>query len=384
MTYQEVIDRIFLLQPRYTRKAVVLSQSLSSACGNPHLAFPSIHIAGTNGKGSVALKMAKALQFSGLKVGLFTSPHLFSFTERMKVNGQAIPEDKVVVLGEQALALCSKLAPEASFFDLMTLMAFCYFRDEKVDIAVIEAGIGGRFDSTNILQPILTVITSIGEDHMPLLGTNLEQIAEEKAGIIKKNAPLVLGPHADYAVIRQEAQSMGVPVYVAERVDGFYDLENQSTARRALELLKAPQEMIEKGLAVRPSCRFEIAAPNWIFDVAHNPSGVERLLEALQVHFPDEPFSVIVNMSQDKDVKKCLQLFASKAQHIYLVEAPRPRSMSASKMAEILTSLNFKAYTEVGKRYDLILGIRERCVVAGTFYIMQEIRDVLRRAGQIP
>ncbi len=384
MTYQEVIDRLFLLQPRYTRQAVLISQALSSACGSPHLAFPSIHIAGTNGKGSVALKMAKALQFSGLKVGLFTSPHLFSFTERMKINGQPITEDKVVALGEQVLTLSSQLAPEASFFDLMTLMAFCYFRDEKVDIAVIEAGIGGRFDSTNILQPILTVITSIGEDHMPLLGTTLEQIAAEKAGIIKKDAPVVLGPHADYAVIRQEAAQAGVPVFVTEKNEGFYDLENQATARQALQILKVSPEMIEKGLALRPPCRFEMASPEWIFDVAHNPSGIERLLEALQIHFPGEPFSVIVSMSQDKDVKKCLQLLASKAAHIYLVEAPRPRAMSASKMAEILSSLDFNAYTEIGKRYDLILGIRGRCVVSGTFYIMQEIRDVLRRARKIP
>lgn len=380
MTYQEVIDRLFTLQPRYNRRAAIISEALSKACDNPHLTFPSIHITGTNGKGSVALKIAKALEFSGLKVGLFTSPHLFSFTERMQINGVSIPEHKAARLAEELLKLADQLAPEASFFDLLTLIAFCYFREEKVDIAVIEAGIGGRYDSTNIVRPILSIITSIGEDHMPLLGTSIEEIAAEKAGIIKPGIPLVLGPRADYKVIQQEAESLSAPVFFAEQAPGFYDLENQAIARRALEVLNISLAAIEKGLSFRPACRFERVAPNWIFDVAHNPSAIERLLQAMEIHFPGEPFSVVLGMSQDKDVRRCLELLSSKAQHIYLLEAPRLRSIEASKMAEILSLLSFKAYTVIGKRYDLILGIEGRCVVSGTFYIMQEVRDALRRA----
>ncbi|MBS0615462.1 MAG: bifunctional folylpolyglutamate synthase/dihydrofolate synthase [Verrucomicrobia bacterium] len=381
MSYQQIIDRLFARQPRYDRQSVIVSEKLSASCDNPHLLFPSIHIAGTNGKGSVAIKMAKALEFSGLKVGLFTSPHLFSFTERIVINGVPISEEASIYWGKHVLELAEKLAPHASFFDLMTIMAFCYFREEKVDIAVIEAGIGGMYDSTNIIQPALSIITSISEDHIPILGTTLQEIAAEKAGIIKKNVPVVLGPSSQLEPILTAAKHS--PLYIAPEVPGFYDKENQSIAQLALELLSVKPELIQKSLSFRPKCRFEEVAPGWIFDVAHNPSGIAKLLEAQDLYYPGEPFSVVVGMSEDKDVKKSLELLGKKAQHLYLVEGSSTRSMKAEQMAAILSVLNLNSYTVVGKRHDLILKAGGRRVVCGSFYIMKQVFDTLRSAGII-
>src|SRR5215510_1155444 len=198
MNYQETIDYLFARLPMFSRigaaafkKDLVNIQKLSDFLGDPHKRFKSIHIAGTNGKGSVSHMLASILQTAGYKTGLYTSPHLKDFRERIKIDGEMVSKEFIVDFTEQIKIISEKIEP--SFFEITVAMAFEYFVEEEVDIAVIETGLGGRFDSTNIITPELSVITNIGWDHMNILGDSLEKIAFEKAGIIKQNTPIVVG-----------------------------------------------------------------------------------------------------------------------------------------------------------------------------------------------
>jgi dihydrofolate synthase/folylpolyglutamate synthase len=198
MTYQETCEYLFNAMPMFERQGASgykegldNSLALDEHFGHPHKKFLTIHVAGTNGKGSCSHTLSAILQRCGYKVGLYTSPHLVDFSERIRVNGQTIPEDYVVNFVEQEKSFIESLQP--SFFEVTTAMAFKYFADKNVDIAVIEVGLGGRLDCTNIITPILSVITNIGMDHTQFLGSSLEQIAFEKAGIIKPGVPVVIG-----------------------------------------------------------------------------------------------------------------------------------------------------------------------------------------------
>ncbi|MBU6447007.1 MAG: bifunctional folylpolyglutamate synthase/dihydrofolate synthase, partial [Verrucomicrobia bacterium] len=261
--------------------------------GSPHKSYPTIHVAGTNGKGSVATKIASVLQHRGLKVGLYTSPHVRTFTERMQINGRMISEEKA----EQLLDVVYD--PSLSFFDCLTLMAFLYFQEEQVDIAVIEAGLGGRLDATNVIVPILSVITSIGLEHTAILGDTLELIAREKGGIIKPNVPLVVGPTA--------APFFPNAIHVASAP--FYELENRAIAARSLEAIGISDT---KGLDANPPYRFQRIG-KLLLDVAHNPQAFERLIEGLKFHFPGQKFPFFLAFSRDKDWVRCVEIASSLA-----------------------------------------------------------------------
>lgn len=323
-----------------------------------------VHIAGTNGKGSVALKIAKGLERVGHRVGLFTSPHLFSPTERIVINGQPIAQEKI--------ADCTTEESMPVFFQKMTVRAFEYFAAENVDYAVIEAGIGGLLDSTNIITPVISVITSIAKDHAHLLGETLEEIAFQKAGIIKPGVPVIIGPKADFPIMHEKASRL----HIVERVQGFYDLENAAIARKALEVLGVPEYAIVEGLKHRPRCRFEQQG-NVIFDVAHNPDGFKRLLEAIEIHFPGQPFKAAVGMSKDKEIEKCLSLLAEKAQHIYLLQASSLRAAPIEEMASILDRIGYKNFSK-----ELVLPQKDLLVVCGTFFIMEEAHCRLLRGKE--
>ena len=198
MNYQETIDYLFSRLPMFSRigaaafkKDLINIQKLSDFLGDPHKRFKSIHIAGTNGKGSVSHMLAAILQTAGYKTGLYTSPHLKDFRERIKINGEMVSEEFIIDFTERIKTISEKIEP--SFFEITVAMAFEYFAEQKIDIAIIETGLGGRFDSTNIITPELSVITNIGWDHMNILGESLEKIAFEKAGIIKQNIPVIVG-----------------------------------------------------------------------------------------------------------------------------------------------------------------------------------------------
>ena len=322
---------------------------LDARLGFPHRSFRSIHIGGTNGKGSVSLKIAQALRAEGYNVGLYTSPHIDSFRERILVNGEMIPESVAKELAQLILDLVDE---ELSFFDLLTAMAFMYFKKMQVDWAVIEVGLGGRLDATNIIHPELAIITTIGFDHMHLLGDTLEEIAKEKEGIVKPGVPLIVGPKA--ASFFPNAKKVETPSSL------FYDDENSAIAKAALTQIGISEGAISVGITSRPVCRFEMVGTT-ILDVAHNVSGVERLIDALKFHFPDEKFHFILAFSKDKDWENCLEVIRPYAAHISFVKASHPklRSLGHLSIAEVL-----------GKT-------KERDVVCGSFYIMKEAKEVL-------
>ncbi len=379
MTFNEAVKYLFSKRPSDNPDSAQAIREIAPLLGSPEKAFPAIHVTGTNGKGSVSHKIAKALQSSGLKVGLYTSPHLISFCERIQINGIPIPEETARL----GLLRLFELSKDLFFFEIATLLAFDYFRDHKVDVAIIEVGIGGLHDATNIVHPILSIITSVACDHEDLLGNTLEKIAYVKAGIIKPGVPVVIGPKADFAVIREQAVACHSPLYKVEVPPGFYDVENTAIARQALKLLPYPlsEKDIETGLKSRPACRFEQVG-NVIFDVAHNPAGIARLLEAMEIHFPGRPFSVMIGMSKDKDVRKCLSLLAERADHLYLVPSPALKAISVQEMCAILQQDGFYRFTagvSIQESINKALSTEELLVVCGSFYIMKEAREEVVR-----
>ncbi|MBI2743434.1 MAG: bifunctional folylpolyglutamate synthase/dihydrofolate synthase [Chlamydiales bacterium] len=382
-----IYERLFRMTSDAVKLNLEIPRLLTAFLNFPHQAYSTVHIAGTNGKGSVSTKIAKALQLSGLKVGLYTSPHLQDFRERITVQGEWISEEAITAGIEALFKYIDTNAIPATFFELTTALAFDYFRQQKVDVAVIETGLGGRLDATNVIDPLLTVITSISRDHAHILGDTLDEIAGEKAGILKPNVPLVLGSKAVFAPILKRAQDLGAPCRIAPEASGFYDAENSSTARTALEWLKellpVTDEGINEGLRSRPPCRFERRG-ELIFDVAHNPDGFSRLFEAAQHFYPETKFYVLLGMSRDKEYERCLELASERAEKIFLVQAKGERSARVEVLGEALRKRGFTRFVEgenVSSTAELAAEEAKDAgailLICGSFFIMQEAREAL-------
>ncbi len=353
-------------------------QRLSAILEFPQHAYPCIHIAGSNGKGSVATKIARALEAAGLRVGLYTSPHLFSFCERIVINSQPISE----IEAEEGLSKLLSLPHNATFFELATLLAFEIFRENRVDVAVIETGLGGRYDATNVIEPFLSVITSISKEHAHLLGEDLEAIAFEKAGILKKNVPVVLGPHARQKVFYKEAARLDCPLYEVIHSFPFYDEENQAIAEKSLTLLierfGLTQEQINEGLQALPPCRLEQHG-RILFDVAHNPDAFARLVQAVSHRFPGRKIRYLIGLCRDKEIGACLGIVSQAATHIHFVQASNPRAATTSELAAALQhKIPYTCHEEVNSALIHALDQAELAdellVVAGSFYIMPRVK----------
>lgn len=376
MDNKKLLD--YLFTKRHTDRRSNLNSVISvfNKLNSPSNGYPTIHVAGTNGKGSVCLKIAAVLQAAGWKVGLYTSPHLISFYERIMINQICIQPLEV----ERYLLDLFRLDPNLNFFEYTTLMALQYFADQKVDIAVIETGLGGLLDPTNIITPTLSIITSISKDHEAILGGSLEEIAFQKAGIIKPKIPVVLGPRADFLTIRKQAEICQSPLYLVTTHQPFYDDENNAIAKQGLDIIakkfKLDSIHIQKGLSIRPACRFEQRG-NLILDVAHNPDAMERLLQAYQLHFSSDPFTVIIGMSVDKDIESSLKILTKKADHLYLVESKNYRSVNKYQMGAILEKLSFFHFSyplSIAHALKEALSTQGRVLVCGSFYIMEEVK----------
>jgi dihydrofolate synthase/folylpolyglutamate synthase len=335
-------------------------QVFDEALGFPHRAFCSIHIGGTNGKGSVATKIAAALQRQGYKVGLYTSPHIFTFHERIQVNGTLISEEAIERILPRLFSLAEERNLSLSFFDLATALGFVYFVEQKVDFAVIEVGLGGRLDATNVIHPLLSVITSIDLEHTQLLGKTLEEVAREKGGIIKPGAPLIAGPRA--------APFFSGSIAAPDPQGRFYDEENRATARAALEklqeLVPLSDEAIAEGLKKRPLCRFQVEG-DVIFDAAHNPAAFVRLKEALELHFPARRFPFYLAFSKEKDWKACLEVIAPLASQMTFVRLVGERFVAPEVLSD--------AYPGSQIVEALPKPVKEG-VVCGSFYLMSTAR----------
>ncbi|TXG75984.1 hypothetical protein E6Q11_05680 [Candidatus Dojkabacteria bacterium] len=311
---------------------------LDAKLNHPHSAYRTIHIGGTNGKGSVATKVAASLMREGHRVGLYTSPHIFDFRERIQINGQLISHEAV---HRHLSHIFEEDTESLSFFSLLTAMAFLYFREERVDWAVIEVGLGGLYDATNVICPSACAITSIGWDHMEVLGNTLEEIARNKGAIAKSGVPFVAGPSA----------APFFPQAIHVQRHNPYDLENQEIARAVLSTIGVHNP---KGLKEKPPCRFEWRG-DVLFDTAHNPEGFLRLLEALEYHFPGQKFYFAVAFSKGKDFQSCLDLIRPHAQGIFALRGDHEKLVKPEE-------LNLPIEETLPEVRPL--------VVCGSFYIM--------------
>ena len=370
---------------------------MEAACrifGNPEQGFPCVHIAGTNGKGSVCTKIARAYELLGFSTGLFTSPHISSFRERIQVNGVCISQEEVV----EGITIIRQRGSDAlTFFEITTLLAFLWFQKKRVQMAVFETGLGGRLDATNVCRPELSVITSISFDHMNFLGDTLEAIAREKAGIIKEAIPVVIGPRVPLEVICREADRRKAPVFQVEGAWDDFDAENSAIARQALTFLNIPSEVVDEAVRVRPPCRFQ-EVPNslilkkWgkspkavILDVAHNPDGIQRLLMKAEASFPNTPLCILLAVSQDKDVKEMVASLRGAAMAIVCTESASPRAMPAEVLADMVRARggDIQVLASSDSEEALLIALELSCshqlplIVTGTFFFMSAIRQSL-------
>ena len=322
-----------------------------AALGDPQKSLVAIHVAGTNGKGAVCAMLDAALRASGLRVGRYTSPHLVKLNERFFLDGAPIGDDALSAAAEKV----AKIAPDdLTFFEALTAVAFLVYADAKVDYAVLETGLGGRLDATNVCVPELCVITRIGLDHCDWLGDTVEKIASEKAGIIKPHVPVVLGENLPEvrAVVEARAKEVGAPFFYAPDVASAADVPrdfplggtfNRENAVTALAALKVLGKGDASGFAdvVWPG-RFQ-RVENFIIDGAHNPPAAHALAEALRELHLSEPLALIAGFCGDKDVGDVLSILAPFVKKGYAVRTNNPRSLSAEETAEKMRAAGIDA-----------------------------------------
>jgi dihydrofolate synthase / folylpolyglutamate synthase len=382
------LDQLNAIRPLKRPKCSLTEMhSLDRALQFPSQSFPSVHIAGSQGKGSVSAMIAKGLEATGMRVGLYTSPHLFSFYERIQINGVPIRQEELEELFFHIRKVANELNIECTFFEFVTSIAFCFFQQQAVDIAIIETGLGGRWDATNLLSPLLTVITSISLEHCHILGNDLDTIAREKAGIFKHNIPAVIGPKALFPSVVARAKELGISLHVAKTQATFFVEENQAIAHTSLKHLPftLTPESIMAGLSCRLPCRFECFG-NVLLDVAHNREMLKRLLQAIQsIQFPGRKLRFIYGCLQDKDHRACLEELSPAAKHIHLVQARSPRAIQASDLASTLDTLGSQHYTIHETIADAInQGLAQArnensiLVITGSTYIMADARKALQ------
>ncbi len=400
-TLQMLIGSIRSVEPTLTKLSLQdkkVAKSLEAVFNQPSKKFPMIHVTGTNGKGSVALKLSKGFSLAGYKVGLFSSPHIACFRERIKINDEYISEEDFSRLAQLIWSKARQENLSPMFFETLVVMALLYFSEQKVDIAIIEVGIGGKEDSTNFITPILSVITSISNDHVPFLGQTLEDIAFHKAGIIKESIPVALGPTAQNETILSEAKKKKSPLMFSSATGGFFDEENIDLAALCLKTLSKtyPQitdEVICQAVKQRPLSRFEVlpsflakrlmpenTLPEFIvMDVAHNEAGIDAVFEAIKLKLGQAKVRVLFGVSNTRQnlVKKMI----TKASAVHVLPISHQRLEDPKKVFEQIQSLN---YEKVYYNCDLKETIKEALLLAkeneevllvcGSFYIMKDVR----------
>lgn len=425
--FEEVINFLYAQLPVFHREGKKAYkpglgniENLSAQLGNPHEAFKSLHIAGTNGKGSSSHFIASILQDHGYKVGLYTSPHLKSFTERIKINGQEVDKQWIVDFFDQNQPLLSSIRP--SFFEWTVIMAFQYFKEQQVDFAIIETGLGGRLDSTNIINPLGCLITNIGYDHQDILGDSLALIAGEKAGIIKAGTPVCISEKQleTTAIFLEKAKQEMAPVrfasdevkllhaeiardgiqlevetntwgkfHVQSPYGGIYQANNIRGVIAWCEQLNdsgiIPFELakIQSGIA---ACRkntslrgrWEVYQENpWIVaDTGHNESGITQILEQVKQYQPKQ-LTIVLGMVADKDIDRVLKLFPKDAAYLF-TEAHNPRALKADKLKEMASrhGLSGQLAENVNKAIELARRSESDFIlITGSTYLVAEIEE---------
>ena len=374
MNYQETLSWMFNRLPMFqTQGKNALNNKLdniltfTSALGNPQTKFKSLHIAGTNGKGSSSSMLASILQEAGYKVGLYTSPHLKDFRERIKIDGKEIPESYVVNFITKNKSFLEKHS--LSFFEMTVGMAFSYFAEEKVDIAVIEVGLGGRFDSTNIITPEVSLITNISKDHTDILGDTLPKIAFEKAGIIKQNVPVVISEYQEETapVFTAKAKEMNAPIIFANHIETSLrtDLQGAYQEKNIKGVIAVTELLIHQGWDITPENiaqgllhvvhntnlkgRWQTLGsyPTIVCDTGHNVGGLTYVMEQLKKQTYTH-LHIVVGFVKEKDVNSVLELFPKEATY-YFCSPAIARGLNVDTLKEIATAKGLQ-----GERYSSV------------------------------
>lgn len=421
--YAHILNDLFI-NKLFIDNVVDLSRTLKLAglLGNPQNSFKSVHVAGTNGKGSVTYKCAVAFEKAGYKTGFYQSPHLTTFRERIQINRMLISEEDLTEKLNKVLGTAKENDIETTFFQVITMVAFLKFAEEKVDIAVLETGLGGRIDDTNIVTPIISIITAIGLDHCKILGETIDEIALEKAGIIKEGVPVVVGVNLPEHIFEKAAmQKNSELIKVREQKSifdeklYFYQHENNKIVSVALDVVNKKyqdfnisESVILEALSHNLPCRYEkvplqnIAHLNLhklpiaiVLDVGHNPQAFERLTTALSYDYPDCDIRFVIGFSKQKDVLSVLSELCKKCSHVHFVQSLHPKAMPLENLLTIKEDFlgknptEFKLFEEIYTDGDVGKSIRyaleesskvdkkEVVVICGSFYIMEEARDFL-------
>ncbi|MBJ10650.1 MAG: tetrahydrofolate synthase [Flavobacteriales bacterium] len=401
MNYQQTLDWLFSQLPIYQRSGAAAYKAdignIVEACrriNNPHQQFKSIHIAGTNGKGSTSHMLASILQEAGYKTGLYTSPHLKDFRERIRINGNKIPEVQVVRFVRNNHHWFKEIG--MSFFEMSVAMAFNYFAEEKVDIAIIETGLGGRLDSTNILSPELCVITNIGLDHTALLGDTIEQIALEKAGIIKKDTAVIIGRKQieTTAIFQEKAKaenaplSYSIPSNQTSDLKGNYQKENISTCVSSIRKLqekgwRISEKDIENGLkkvvintGILGRWQTIHNKPLTICDTGHNKDGIQNILTQIK-QTPHEQLHIVWGAVNDKKIEKLLELLPKNAMY-YFCEANIPRATPNEILLKLAKQHKLKgqSYSSVKAAYSSAqnnANFNDLIFIGGSTFVVAEV-----------
>lgn len=428
MTYQETLNYLFDSAPMFQqvgkaayKEGLENTNLLDEHFGHPHRKFRTIHIAGTNGKGSCSHTLAAILQSAGYKTGLYTSPHLIDFRERIRINGKPIPEEEVIRFVEKERSFFEPLHP--SFFELTTAMAFNYFAEQQVDIAVIEVGLGGRLDCTNIIVPELSIITNISMDHMQFLGNTLDKIAAEKAGIIKPGIPVVIGETTPETrpVFLAKAREENAPIHFAEdihpllsalpqsrggflyqtsdypnlqgQLGGFCQEKNTNTLLTALSVLhergiQFTEFDVRKGFA--HVCELTGLMGRWqrlgehptlICDTGHNVGGIQYIVEQLRQQ-PCDTLRIVFGMVNDKDINGVLELLPRQAVY-YFTQASVKRAMPVHDLQALAANHGLD-----GRCYDSVetalrqareeAGANDYIFVGGSSFIVADLLTALQ------
>jgi len=403
MNYSETLAWMFAQLPMYQKigvsahtKDLKNTVNLLMHIGNPQNKFKSIHIGGTNGKGSTSCLIASVLQEAGYKVGLYTSPHLKDFRERIRINGAMIPEANVTAFITKHKSFFE--ANQLSFFEMTVGLAFDYFAEQNVDVALIEVGLGGRLDSTNVITPLVSVITNIGWDHMNLLGNTITAIASEKAGIIKPNIPVVVGQYTaeTQPVFSEKANLESAPIWFSSdliwpdlpcALQGDYQVHNKKTALTALNCLKAhfkitQTHILDGFLHVNKNTNFEGRwqvlnnRPFTVADTAHNKDGLEIVMQqVLRQTFTR--LHVVFGVVNDKDLDKIIHLLPKQA-HYYIARPNVPRGLGVAELAAVLKThgFNFSSFDSIPQAFAAAksnANLDDMIYIGGSTFVVAEV-----------
>ncbi len=423
--YQQSLDYLYRLEKFGMIFGLTQVEKILNAIGNPHKEIQAIHIGGTNGKGSTAAMMSSILQKEGYRVGLYTSPHLIRFTERIKVNGKEIEKEEVAALvGWMRKEIeAAGITPPFTFFDFTTAMALHYFKQKLVDLAILEVGLGGRLDSTNVVDPLISIITNIAKDHEDYLGRSILKIAREKAGIIKKGRPLITAATQPQVLrlFSKVCQEKGSPYYrvgkdflyvraedrdfdyeglnrklwgIHLNLKGFHQVINATTALGAMEVLEdlgycvSTEAMVEGVREVDWPGRLEMvsSSPGVILDGAHNPAGAFVLKESLEKEFQYQHLILLIGIMKDKDIRSMLHLLAPLADHIILTKPHTDRATPPVLLKKALGQNGKKAEIAEDLKEAIERGLsltqkEDLLCITGSLYTVGEARAYFQSKG---